>query len=290
MRLLALATLLSASTLWATPTITVDQPLQIGEITNHLEEIATPPEFFDTWDKMEEQAREDAAAQEGSWNDPLDPDDFLDPIPDDFDLPLPIPGPIGGGSQTLVILEQIVNLAERVWKFIADNKPVINVKRSYANALPRGVRSSEELDGFSTLQYRSFRMSAKNGFKQTVYDVTFTLVHRYGGNYNGEGYYLENATVLPHKIEALWGYTVEANVDNVGAVNVGTRDKPVGSLVMEMGFKAGTIIKATEYRAVYEFRGDSNRVTTIANDRGDGQSVPGGPGEDIKHTIVPTSF
>lgn len=261
MRLLALVSLFISGSIFA------DQET----IINYMEEVETPEsviiEYEDSLDEME--------SQELGWQDPdfIDP---LDPIPDDFDLPLPIPGPIGGGSQQLVILEQIVNLGERVWKFVERNKPVINVKRAYANALPKGVRSSEDLDGFSPLTYRSFRMKGKNGFGNKVYDTTYTLIHRYGGRYDSKGYYLENCTVLPHKTEALWGYTVDVGVENIGTVNVGTKERPVGSLVMEMAFRVGTIIKTSEFRTVYEFRGDSRGVTTINNDGSDaaGRAAP----------------
>ncbi len=212
--------------------------------------------------------------ESSSWDLPIG-NDILDPIPkpDDFNLPLPIPGPIGG-NETLVLLEQIVNLGERIWKFISDNKPVINIKRNYANALPKGVRSSEDLDGWSALQYRSYRIYGKNPFGGICYDSTYTLIHRFQGNYDGKGQYLENATILPQKVEALWGYTVEVGVDNVGAVNVGTKADPVGSLIMEMSFKVGTVVKAQEFRSVYEFRGDRSGVSTI---REEGPPTPHGP-------------
>lgn len=274
--LFAIALFSVTSVFAATPVVTTENPVRTGDIVNYVEEIETPVEFYDS-------LADTMASTEGAWNDPLDPGDFLDPIPDDFDLPLPIPGPIGGGNETLVIIDQIINIGERIWKFIADNKPVIDVKRNYANALPKGVRTSEELDGFSPLQYRSFRMYGKNGFKKTVYDVTFTLIHRYNGNYRGEGSYIENATVLPHKVEALWGYKVEASVDNVGAVNVGTKEKPVGSLIMEMTFKVNTVIKAMDYRSVYEFRGDRRDVTTIHSDRGSDNAGDGD--SEIQHFV-----
>jgi hypothetical protein len=263
----------SAVTAWAAPrTLSIQKATTPNGITNILEEVDTPVEI---------EAELNGYA---NYEDPATPNvpdlpnpagnDILDPIPrpDDFNLPLPIPGPIGG-NETLVILEQIINLGERVWKFIADNKPVINVKRNYANALPKGVRSSEDLDGWSALQYRSYRMHGKNGFGAKVYDVTYTLVHRYQGNYDGQGMYLENATVLPHKVEALWGYTVDVGVDSVGAVNVGSKAAPVGSLVMELYFKVGTVIKASEFRSVYEFRGDRSDVTTIREEKQPGYIV-----------------
>ena len=264
MRALVGIAMFSALTAWAAPrTLSINQPITEDGLTTYLEEVATPSDVVRT-------------LENSSWDTPLG-NDILDPLPiprpDDFNLPLPIPGPIGGGSETLVIIEQIVNIGERIWKFVTDNKPVINVKRNFANALPKGIRSSEELDGWSALQYRSYRMWAKNAFGGVAYDFTYTLTHRFQGNYDGKGLYLENATILPQKVEASWGYTLDVGVDNVGAVNVGTKADPVGSLVMEMSFKVGTALKALEFRKVYEFRGDRSDVTTIRDDKQAGYIV-----------------
>ena len=160
-------------------------------------------------------------------------------------------------------LGTIVNIGEKVWKLIEKNKPVVDVRYTYANAIPECVKSSSELERFSDLQSRSFRMHAKNWFGSTVYDVTYTLLHRFGGSYKGRGQFLENVTVLPSKVSALWGYTVNMNVTNVSAVNVGTTDSPIGSVLMDMNFSVSTVFKAHQVRSVFQFRGDSNRAIAV---------------------------
>lgn len=161
-----------------------------------------------------------------------------------------------------VDLATIVNIGEKVWKVIQDNKAVLNTKTTYANALPKGLNGSD-LENFSSPQFRSFRMYGKNLFGMTVYDVTYTVVHRYGGTFEGKGKYVENVTVLPHQVSALWGYNVNMLVSNVSASNVGSKESPIGSVMMEMYFRVSTVFKVMEYRNVFEFRGDSAAVKTI---------------------------
>jgi hypothetical protein len=156
----------------------------------------------------------------------------------------------------------IINKGEKIWKIIQDNKAVLNATSLYANALPKGVEASE-LEGFSDPQFKSYRMYGKNGFGFTVYDVTYTVVHRYNGSYEGKGKYLENVTVLPHKVSALWGYTLNLAVTNVSTVNCGSKADPVGSILLELYFRVSTIMKVSEYRNVFEFRGDLPTVKTI---------------------------
>ncbi len=168
-------------------------------------------------------------------------------------------------GSSLKDINEIINLGEKIWKIIEKNKPVVNVKYAYANAVPKGIKGPEELEGFSPLQFKSFRKFGKNGFGSTVFDVTYTLAHRFNGQYQGRGRFLDAVTVLPHKVEVLWGYTLNFNVARVSTANVGSEKEPVASVAMEMDFQISTILKASQYRNLYEFRGDSKRVTSIEN-------------------------
>lgn len=166
-------------------------------------------------------------------------------------------------TESIVIFDQLINLGKKVWALIESNKPVVNVSYLYANALPKGVRSSEELDQFSELQSTSYRMHGTNLYGITVYDVTYSLVHRFGGSYDGRGKYLENVTVIPSNVEVLWGYTLSYDVEKVSVVNSGTRENPIASILLGTNFKVSTVIKSSESHSLYEFRGDRSEVRAI---------------------------
>ena len=163
---------------------------------------------------------------------------------------------------TDIDLGTILNIAKEIWTIIEENQPVLNVKFDYANALPKGLRSSEELDGFSDLQMRAFRTYGVNTYGITVYDVTYTALHRYGGSYQGKGKYLENVTILPQNVEVAWAYTLNLGVAQVSAVNAGTKEAPVASLLMQMDLSVETVIKKSQMHHVFQFRGDSKDITT----------------------------
>ncbi len=157
----------------------------------------------------------------------------------------------------------IINLAERIWEVIVDNKATAEVKYEYANALPLGVKGGMELEAFSDLQVHAYRLHGENYFGSTVYDVGYTLVHRYNGSYNGHGRYLDNVTVLPSKVDVSWGYNVNLSVASVTASNVATKLDPVAALVMDLSFRVQSVMKVQEFHANYEFRGDSAKVRAI---------------------------
>jgi hypothetical protein len=162
-----------------------------------------------------------------------------------------------------VDIDLIFNLAKEVWQIVKENQPVVDVKYDYANALPHGVQSGLDLAGFSDLQHKSYHYTATNLFGATVVDLTYTLVHSYGGSYHGQGHYVETATVIPSHITVSWGYTVNLAVTKTSVRNVGTEIDPIAALVMDMTFQVSTVVKKEEYRTLYQFRGDSPDVTVI---------------------------
>lgn len=170
---------------------------------------------------------------------------------------------VGGLTEELdlasVVLDKIVNLGKKVWNVIENGRPVLNVETEYANALPAGVRA-ENLEKFSSLQFRSFRHYGVNLYGVTVYDVTYTLAHRYGGQFDGRGAYIESATVLPQNVHVLWGYNVNFKVANVSTVNLGTTENPIASIAMETGLKIKTVVQEIQIRNLHEFRGDSAEI------------------------------
>lgn len=165
-------------------------------------------------------------------------------------------------AEETVDIDQIMNLGQKAWDIIKANKPVVNVKYNFANALPLGVTNSGSLAGFSNLQSSSVRMWGTNGFGMTVYDVTLTAVHQFGGNFNGKGNYLETVSIIPSNLSVLWGYTVNYGVDNVSALNGGTTENPIAMVSLQAKFKVETVLKHSETNTVYQFRGDSAKVTT----------------------------
>lgn len=161
-----------------------------------------------------------------------------------------------------VILDQIINMGKKLWDIVKDSRPVTNVQYDFANALPKGLTSSAELSDFSNVQSSSVRIWGTNPFGMTVYDVTLTAVHQFGGQYEGKGRYLETVSVVPSNLSVLWGYTVDYSVTSVSTLNVGTRLNPVSSLALHAKFKVSTVIKSEEINTVYQFRGDSGHVAT----------------------------
>ena len=166
------------------------------------------------------------------------------------------------GDTAVVDIDAIVNIAQKAWDIIKANAPVAQVKFNFANALPKGLNDSSTLTGFSDLQSKSVRIWGTNGFGATVYDVTLTAVHQFGGQYEGKGQYLESVSVIPTNLSVLWGYTVNYAVETVSITNGGSEEQPIAKMVLHAKFKVETVMQKNETNTVFQFRGDSPDVKT----------------------------
>jgi hypothetical protein len=127
-------------------------------------------------------------------------------------------------------LDQVINLGQKAWQFILDNRPVVNATRVSANALPRGLKCWDELENWQRPRSEVYRAVYKNGFGMEVVTLEFRLLYTYGGQVKGVGRYLANTTVQYKTLNVFWGFTLDANVEIPQVINLGTSANPIGGM------------------------------------------------------------
>ncbi|MBI3288110.1 MAG: hypothetical protein HYZ74_01170 [Elusimicrobia bacterium] len=172
--------------------------------------------------------------------------------------PLEIAPPDDGWGAAEPILDSIVNIGQRAWKIIVDNKPVVDVRTQYATALPEGARSWSAMDGWHKPQGTVYQLTAKNAYGVAVVNLRYQVLRTAGGSYEGVGRYLTAVTVQPLLVEVAWGYTftLEAAVPDTSVVNVGTKDDPVAGMLAELSWRVRTPFKDAQGKGVYYLQGD----------------------------------
>ncbi|OGS06647.1 MAG: hypothetical protein A2270_01330 [Elusimicrobia bacterium RIFOXYA12_FULL_51_18] len=194
------------------------------------------------------------------------------PIPSGDQLPKPPSGPVinppidpaagasGGPSinETLNTIDQIVNLAEKIWNILDKNRPVVNITTNYANAVPSGTTHWTQLQGWKKPSTKKYAFSMKNGFGTEVVKVTYQVHWTHNGNLQGKGKFLTGVTVEPLNVVALWGYKVDlvAEVPDSTVANVGTHEDPIASMQVQLKWKVSTIIQSTDQKVIYYVQGD----------------------------------
>ncbi len=136
---------------------------------------------------------------------------------------------------SLVNISQIINFGAKVWQFINDNTPVVSAQTMSANALPKGTVCWYDLENWQPPRSDTYEIDYKNLFGINVVRLAFSLIYSYGGQYNGRGRYLMNATVQYRDLQVAWGgFHVNANVDVPTVTNIGTKQNPVAGLQLNI--------------------------------------------------------
>ena len=164
-------------------------------------------------------------------------------------------------GETAVIIDQIIQLGEKVWKIVEANKPVVSVTEApRASALPKGADSWLQLAGWQNPKARVFRVSYKNLYGMNVVDFSFRVTYSSGGNVRGKGAYLANVSVLPANLQVAWGFTFNAGVEVANVLNAGSAQSPVAGMELLIRWQIDTVVKHERSTASYFVRGDGGFV------------------------------
>ncbi|MDD5304739.1 MAG: hypothetical protein PHS14_16715 [Elusimicrobia bacterium] len=168
------------------------------------------------------------------------------------------PPDAGGGTDPTVILDQIINIGQKIWKIVVDNRPVVDVKTQYATALPEGAKGWASMGGWQRPKGTIYQLTAKNAYGVQVINLRYQVLRTAGGSYKGTGKYLTAVTVEPLLVEVAWAYhfSMDASVPDTSIVNVGTSENPVAAMTAQLGWHISTPIKDSQGKGLYYMQGD----------------------------------
>lgn len=152
----------------------------------------------------------------------------------------------------------IINIGKEIWKVIEANRPVVDIKQSYATALPLGTVHWNELTNWQPPEGSIYELRADNLWGWTVLRVRFQVLRTWGGTSEGTGRYLTSVTTEPLLVEVSWGYrfSMEAEVPKEGVINVGSREAPLAAMTHNVKWRINTAIKEMRGSHVFYLQGD----------------------------------
>jgi hypothetical protein len=166
---------------------------------------------------------------------------------------------IGAGAEdALVIIDQIINLGQKIWPIIEANKPSVNIQTQYGTATPQGITNWSQLAGWKPPEGTVYGFTAKNVYGMKVVDVKYQVLRTYGGSYNGKGKYLTAVTIQPLSVDVVWGYkfNLSMEIPDSSLVNVGTAQDPVAAMQPVVKWTIATVVKESDGRSTYYVQGD----------------------------------
>jgi len=165
---------------------------------------------------------------------------------------------INDTGQVIGTIDQIVNLGQKIFNIIAQNKPVVNITVNYASAMPQGITNWTQLAGWQAPVAKTYELTANNNGDEQIADVTYQVVFNYGGSYNGHGKYLSSVSVQPLTVNAGWGHTFNfaCQVPDSSIANAGTTDDPIAAMQLMLNWTDKTVLSEKDGTTVFYVRGD----------------------------------
>ena len=160
-------------------------------------------------------------------------------------------------DQANIILDKIVNLGKKVWALVETGRPVVNITTYTANALPAGLQCWSDLAGWQIPQSKVYRVQYENAYGMNVVDFAYRVTFTAGGNLNGHGKFLTNATIAPADLNVSWGFNITANAEVPSVFNMGTKEDPVAGMQMLMKWNIKTVMSHVEQAETFYVGGDN---------------------------------
>ncbi|MEI7482974.1 MAG: hypothetical protein WCK75_11605 [Elusimicrobiota bacterium] len=173
----------------------------------------------------------------------------------DFTYLGPLRMDVGGA---LIVIDQIINIATKIWDIVKQNAPVVEIDTKYATAVPQGITAWNQLSEWKRPKSYIYGFYAENLYGAKTIDVKYKVLFTPGGKYKGKGLYLTGVTVIPAATNVSWGYrfSLSAQVPDSTIANIGTDIDPVASLQLTSAWKIGTPVKESNGTSVYYIQGD----------------------------------
>ena len=155
-------------------------------------------------------------------------------------------------------ITKIINIFKEVWKFIGDNKPVVNAN-AYACAIPKGS-NSDDLAGWRSRYTGKYIMTYKNLYGFEVVKIAYKIQYYYDGSYNGKGHFLTNVLALLDDLYVAWGYTVNSTIEipENSLINVGSKEDPISEMKVLMKYSVSTIVNSSQGTVTCTVTGNGN--------------------------------
>lgn len=191
----------------------------------------------------------------------------ITPYPTPWPTPMPtIPNTIPPGTSTGnpaidVILnpglvDSWITIGAKLWNIIAAGRPVANVSYQRVSILPGANVDWMQMSNWKGPATRTYRVKKVNGFGMTVVENTYTLVYNYGGQINGVGAFIANATIIPTAVNVMYGFQLDAEAQVGQPVNVGTKENPIAAMELQVRYRVKTLMSDSQGTDAFFLRGD----------------------------------
>ena len=172
-----------------------------------------------------------------------------------------------GIGDIIATAERIVALGESIYTLVQKGKPTSQTKYAPISVVPRDSVTKEPIhpfdleDGLEPVR-KKFVISKKNGLGNEVGRIDFLLHFTPGKSYEGKGQYITNASLIPLKANALYGWDISATMEVAGIDLKGKKENPLATATLALNYKLNSVLTALNETVVIDIDGKGKVVVT----------------------------
>lgn len=157
--------------------------------------------------------------------------------------PIANPAPTQGNpiDEISIIIDSLIALGKKIWPIIEAGRPVITDRLAPSvSIIPKTDLAQAvlyEMENWSAPAVKRYRVAYKNKLGSDVVAFTYTVYFQYNGSWNNVGKYVTSLKVEASEIYTSWGFNLDASSEMVNISNVGTKEAPIGSGIIQVSYK-----------------------------------------------------
>jgi hypothetical protein len=162
-------------------------------------------------------------------------------VPPKAPTPNPAPTPSNPINEISIIIDSMIALGKKLWPIIDAGRPVITDRLAPSvSIIPRTDLAQAvlyEMENWSAPAVKRYRVAYKNKLGSDVVAFTYTVYFQFNGSWNNVGKYVTSLKVEASEIYTSWGFNLDATSEMINISNVGTKEAPIGSGIIQVSYK-----------------------------------------------------
>lgn len=165
---------------------------------------------------------------------------------------------VATAGEVIQVARDLVALGEEIYVLVQKGRPNLTTQYAPISVLPREAGrtiDALDLDGWKMPISRTVTVNFKNLVGMAMAGIEYKVIFSYGGRYNGKGAYITNAQIIPSKAHAHYGVDFDVKMKLSGLTNHGSRANPVAGAMLQIQYKASTVMSNVERSDTYQITG-----------------------------------
>jgi len=172
--------------------------------------------------------------------------------------------PTGGFNDTMVKIDRIVALGEKVWNFLVTNKPSADYEVFKTSVVPEGITSWMQLMKWSKPVSKVYRVEFTNAFGASAGGFDYRITYFHSGSYKGKGKFIGQISVVPTNIKLGTDRSLKMRVELASVINFGDEVDPIAGAQVIITWSSPTTTKYQMQSAEYLIYG-TGEITDLSN-------------------------